>query len=159
MNNHTYKIRLEYIFKELNIVFDKKNTPLISCITCSNRPYMIDNIVTNFTQQNYNNKELILLMEATDDEFTEIQNQLSEINNVKLVRQLSHEKLGFVFNKGVSLSNGEYIAKFDDDDYYGPNYLADGILPFDYTTASVVGKTETFLYHENSEKFYLRFER
>ena len=157
MNKHTYKIRLEYIFKKLNIAFERKNIPLISCITCSNRPKMIDNIIRNFTQQNYQNKELILLLEATDDEFKQIQNQLSEITNVKLVRQLNHEKLGSVFNKGVGLSNGEYIAKFDDDDYYGPNYLSDGILPFDYTIASVVGKTETFLYHENSEKFYLRF--
>ena len=139
------------------MVFEEKNMPLISCITCSNRPKMIDNIIRNFTQQNYENKELILLLEATDDEFKQIQKQLSDINNVLLVRQLNHEKLGFVFNKGVELSNGEYIAKFDDDDYYGPNYLSDGILPFDYTIASVVGKTETFLYHEYSEKFYLRF--
>ena len=157
MNKHTYRHRLEYVFDKINYTFETPKNPLISCVTCSNRPYMLDNILKNFNQQNYDNKELILLMQASDKEFSKIKSKLSEYENITLVRQLEHELLGFVFNKGVDIADGFYIAKFDDDDMYGPNYLSDGILPFDYTKASVVGKTETFLYHEATDNYYLRF--
>ena len=157
MNKHTYRHRLEYVFDKINYNFETPKVPLISCITCSNRPYMIDNILKNFNQQNYVNKELILLMQANDENFDKIKSDLSKYDNITLVRQLEHELLGFVFNKGVDIANGYYIAKFDDDDMYGPNYLSDGILPFHYTKASVVGKNETFLYHEATDNYYLRF--
>ena len=39
--------------------------------------------------------------------------------------------------------------------WYGPNYLMDGLIPFSYSNASVVGKLETILYHEASDKYYL----
>ena len=120
--------------------------------------FYVDNILKNFEQQIYTNKELILLMQAEDEEFEEIKSRLSSHENITLVRQLEHELLGFVFNKGVDIAKGYYIAKFDDDDLYGPHYLTDGILPFQYTKASVVGKTETFLYHEATDNYYLRFK-
>ena len=158
MNNHTYRKRIEYVFDKVEIEYEQPNNPLISCITCSNRPSMIDNILKNFEQQIYTNKELILLMQAEDEEFEKIKSRLSSYENITLVRQLEHELLGFVFNKGVDIAKGYYIAKFDDDDLYGPHYLTDGILPFQYTKASVVGKTETFLYHEATDNYYLRFK-
>ena len=158
MNNHTYRKRIEYVFDKVEIEYEQPNNPLISCITCSNRPSMIDNILKNFEQQIYTNKELILLMQAKDEEFEKIKSRLSNYENITLVRQLEHELLGFVFNKGVDIAKGYYIAKFDDDDLYGPHYLTDGILPFQYTKASVIGKTETFLYHEATDNYYLRFK-
>ena len=158
MNNHTYRKRIEYVFDKVEIEYEQSNNPLISCITCSNRPSMIDNILKNFEQQIYTNKELILLMQAEDEEFEKLKSRLSSHENITLVRQLEHELLGFVFNKGVDIAKGYYIAKFDDDDLYGPHYLTDGILPFQYTKASVVGKTETFLYHEATDNYYLRFK-
>ena len=158
MNNHTYRKRVEYVFDKVEIEYEQSNNPLISCITCSNRPSMLDNILKNFEQQIYTNKELILLMQAEDEEFEKIKSRLSSYENITLVRQLEHELLGFVFNKGVDIAKGYYIAKFDDDDLYGPHYLTDGILPFQYTKASVVGKTETFLYHEATDNYYLRFK-
>ena len=57
----------------------------------------------------------------------------------------------------MALSKGDFIAKFDDDDLYGPNYVADQLLPFKYTDADIVGKLCTFMYHEKSGKTYLRF--
>ena len=52
----------------------------------------------------------------------------------------------------MALSKGDFIAKFDDDDLYGPNYVADQLLPFKYTDADIVGKLCTFMYQEKSGK-------
>ena len=45
MNNHTYRKRIEYVFDKVEIEYEQSNNSLISCITCSNRPSMIDNIL------------------------------------------------------------------------------------------------------------------
>ena len=102
MNNHTYRKRIEYVFDKVEIEYEQSSNPLISCITCSNRPSMFDNILKNFEQQIYTNKELILLMQAEDEEFEEIKSRLSSHENITLVRQLEHELLGFVFNKELT---------------------------------------------------------
>ena len=39
----------------------------------------------------------------------------------------------------MELSSGDFIGKFDDDDLYGPHYLSDQMLPFEYTNADIVG--------------------
>ena len=97
-------------------------------------------------------------MQAEDEEFERLKSRLSKMRTLHLLDNWNMRLLGFVFNKGVDLAKGYYIAIFDDDDLYGPHYLTDGILPFHYTKASVVGKTETFLYHEATDNYYLRFK-
>jgi len=154
---HTYTDRVKFIFDKVGIPYEKIDSPLISCITCSNRPHMIENILNNFDCQNYSNKELVLMLEAEDQEFNRIEDSLADRNDVKIFRQSKEEFLGTAINRGIRLSAGEYIAKFDDDDKYGPNYLSDGLIPFSFSDASVVGKLETILFHEASGKYYLRF--
>ena len=41
MNNHTYRKRIEYVFDKVEIEYEQSSNPLISCITCSNRPSML----------------------------------------------------------------------------------------------------------------------
>jgi len=156
-NYHKYSDRLKYIFERVGITWNEAPPPLVSCVTCSNRPQMIDNIIRNFDCQNYSNKELILMLEADNEDFERIRDNLADRSDVSLFRQSKEEFLGTAINRGIRLSGGEYIAKFDDDDIYGPNYLSDGLIPFSFSDASVVGKLETILYHEASGKYYIRF--
>lgn len=43
-------------------------------------------------------------------------------------------------NLGVDAASGRYVAKMDDDNYYGPHYLSDLVRAFSWTDAQVVGK-------------------
>lgn len=48
--------------------------------------------------------------------------------------------MGECFNNAVNIANGDYIAKMDDDDYYGEYYILDAINAFKYSGADIIGK-------------------
>jgi len=158
MNNHTYSNRLREIFTKVGIDFGTKPKPMISCICVSNRPHLIEDILDKFDLQTYQNKELILVIEADDDSFSQIKQLTKERKDIILQRAFEHEILGALLNKGVELSRGDYVAKWDDDDLYGPEYLSDSMLAFNYSSADVVGKLESYMYHQGTDSMYLRFE-
>ena len=55
------------------------------------------------------------------------------------------------------MSTTKYIAKIDDDDFYGPHYLQDQINAFTYSNAAIVGKNSYFCYVESQDILGLRF--
>lgn len=158
MNNHTYSHRVGDILEKIGIESEiPSENPLVSLVTCTNRPDMITNIMRNFNHQTWENRELIIVIDCDDKDFQKINNLLVSRENVILHKVTSGLSLGHCFNTGMELSKGDFIAKFDDDDLYGPNYIADQLLPFKYTDADIVGKLCTFMYHEKSDATYLRF--
>jgi len=158
MNNHTYSHRVDDMLEKIGMASRiTPDNPLVSLVTCTNRPDMISNIMNNYSHQTWKNRELIIVIDCIDSEFQEINDLLGQEEGVTLHQVSNGLSLGHCFNIGMELSRGDFIAKFDDDDLYGPNYIADQLLPFKYTDADIVGKLCTFMYHEKSEQTYLRF--
>tara|TARA_Y100000766_G_C18914134_1_gene610080 strand:+ start:1222 stop:5316 length:4095 start_codon:yes stop_codon:yes gene_type:complete len=158
MNNHTYSHRVGEMLDIIGIesVVSSEN-PLVSLVTCTNRPDMISNIMRNYRRQTWENRELIIVIDCEDIAFEEIKTSLGNQENVIIHKVANGLSLGHCFNAGMELSKGDFIAKFDDDDLYGPDYIADQLLPFKYTDADIVGKLCTFMYHEKSDNTYIRF--
>lgn len=157
MQNHTYEHRTKTICEKIGIKYEiDKKSDLVSLITCSNRPSMIENILSNFNHQTHQNLELIVLIDCSIEDFEVIQNEIDD-KRIKLKHITDGLSLGHCFNLGLDIANGEYIAKFDDDDLYGSNYVEDMLLPFKYTDAEFVGKHSSFMYHEKSDSTYFRF--
>ncbi|PZG45679.1 family 2 glycosyl transferase [Spongiactinospora gelatinilytica] len=55
---------------------------------------------------------------------------------------------GELLHLAAGRATGEYIAKWDDDDWYGPEHLADLLLAKEYSGADVVGVPPEFFYLE-----------
>ncbi|GAB2604090.1 glycosyltransferase [Nitrincola alkalisediminis] len=162
MTKHTYTHRLESIKKSLGFSIHE-GKPLVSIITCTRRPNMIDRIVENMTRQNHPNCELILVVQ--DFTCSEIQDLIlkltrnpSNINRVELISNDSQNvTLGERFNHAATYAKGEYIAKMDDDDFYFQNYLSDMLIPFSFGDFGMVGKKELYMYLSGSNKLIKRF--
>uniref|UniRef100_UPI003D055A73 glycosyltransferase family protein n=1 Tax=Alcaligenes faecalis TaxID=511 RepID=UPI003D055A73 len=161
MTKHTYHDRARLIETALGYeVNDIK--PLVSIVTCTCRPHMIDRIVLNMTRQAYSNCELLLVVQGfTAEQVYELNNKLksvkSNLKRIEIVVNNSDDSLGERFNSAVAISRGEFIAKMDDDDFYFSNYLSDMLLPFQYGDYGMVGKTETYVYLSGSNKLIKRF--
>lgn len=161
MTKHTYSHRARSIEMALGYeVNDIK--PLVSIITCTRRPNMIDRIVENISRQNYPNCELILVIQGfTEAQKYELTNKLktrkSNIRRVEIIENNSEETLGERFNKASELVRGEYIAKMDDDDFYFANYLSDMLIPFSFGNYGLVGKSEIYMYLSGANKLIRRF--
>lgn len=53
---------------------------------------------------------------------------------------------GDLLNLGVSRAAGDVVVKMDDDDWYGPDFLADLVLARQYAGADLVGCSSEFTY-------------
>ncbi|MGO3699090.1 glycosyltransferase [Halomonas sp. AOP1-B1-8] len=162
MTKHTYTHRLQSIKQALGYEAGE-NKPLVSIITCTRRPNMIDRIVENMTRQNHPNCELILMLQDFNDaQRNELLDKLkSKPSNLKRIEVIENDSqditLGERFNHAATHAKGEYIAKMDDDDFYFEHYLSDMLIPFSFGDYGMVGKKELFMYLSGSNKLVKRF--
>ena len=101
--------------------------------------------------QNYNDQELLKLEQKLKD-------SSKVFRATHVIKNDSEDTLGKRLNQGIALSQGEYVAKFDDDDFYFPNYLQDMLIPFKFGDYGIVGKKEIFIYLEGQNKTFVRYK-
>lgn len=159
MLHHTYESRKEVILASLNLKYDNSK-PLVSIILPTMRPYFIDRIVNNIGNQTYSNIECIIVTQGySKTEVNELKLKLNSFKNItsKIIENNSPINLGARLNQALQQAQGEFIAKFDDDDLYFPNYLTDMMLPFKFGDWSIVGKKEGFFYLESEDKLVVKY--
>ncbi|MGI5880631.1 MAG: glycosyltransferase [Syntrophomonadaceae bacterium] len=122
----------------------------VSVITCTNRPLFINYVFDNYERQLHNQKELIIILNNNDIDRNAVIKQAANYEAVKVYQLDESLSLGACYNFAVQQCQYEYIAKFDDDDYYAPLHLSESIRAFTYTQADIVGKHTRFIYFENS---------
>jgi hypothetical protein len=57
----------------------------------------------------------------------------------------------------MDATTARFIAKFDDDDHYGPGYLADALRAHSFAGAGVVGKHTYYAHLATTDETVLRF--
>lgn len=114
----------------------------VSAVVPTNRLHELDNVFGNIARQRHRDTELVLVLHGLDVDEAELQRRATEagVPRLVIVRADASLTLGSCMNLGVQASSGRYIAKMDDDNFYGPGYLSDLLDAFSYSDASIVGK-------------------
>ena len=105
-------------------------------------------LLENFAKQSYQEKELLLILNNASFDIDAIRTQTQALSNVCILQMKKRSTLAACLNRGVETASGEYIAKMDDDDYYGERYLSDMMLAANFSDAEVLGKGTYFAYME-----------
>lgn len=131
----------------------------VSAVIPTNRPHEIDNILTNVGRQTLQDRELVLVLHGVDIPEAEIRSQASDagVDNLVVVPADPTLTLGACMNLGVDAASGRYVAKMDDDNFYGAHYLADLVDAFSYTSAGIVGKWCHYVWLRSSGAVVLRY--
>jgi len=150
MKEHTYEKRLDYILETMGIGQDDSGVTKkgVSIITCTNKLIYMDNIFANYDRQQYEDKELIIILNNDRLDIKEWTEEARKHDNVTVYRVDEKEPLGACLNYGIEKARFDYISKFDNDDYYGPAFLEDLMNAFEYTDADIVGKCAGYMYFE-----------
>ena len=117
----------------------------------------MENIFANYERQDWTNKELIIILNNDFMDLEKWKLEAEKYNSVSVYKLPEDVTLGKCLNLGVEKAKYKYIAKFDDDDYYGPKYLDESIDTMLKLKAAVVGKRTCFMYLPNSKELKLRF--
>lgn len=128
----------------------------VSIITSTIRPEHIHHIFLNFARQTWNKKELIIIVNKNSISLNPYKQKALQYSNVSVYRADQQKNLGACLNYGVSKAKYNYIAKFDDDDYYSPYYLSEAMHLFASSKADVVGKRSCYFFFPHRSKLLLR---
>ena len=122
--------------------------PSISVVVATNRPAMVDRILRIVALQDHPNLELVLALHG--DGFAEADPVAPDGLPVTVVRAPADTVFGHVLSEASARAGGEWIAKMDADDWYGPEHLTDLLLAASYSGADLVGKGSEFVYLEGA---------
>jgi hypothetical protein len=153
---HTYSHRVDQILGSQilggQILGGPTTSRSVSAIVPTNRAHEIDNVLANVGRQAHDDLELVLVLHGLDPSDPDLsETDLSEaglrkraaehgVPHLTLLEADSTLTLGACLNLGVDASSGTYIAKMDDDNFYGRHYLTDLLNAFTSSGAGIVGK-------------------
>lgn len=122
---------------------------VVSIITCTIREESIENVFQNYQQQTWKDKELIIILNKDSMDMDKWIKKAKDYLDVQVYQLHEKATLGDCLNFGVMKSNYDFIAKFDDDDYYGPRYISSAMHAFRDNKVSIVGKSSYYIYFKN----------
>ncbi|MEC1520437.1 glycosyltransferase [Neobacillus niacini] len=129
---------------------------MISIITCTVREHLISNIIDNYTTQLFQDKELIIILNHDGLDINLVKSSIGSVKGVTIYQLPQNYTLGECLNYGIEKAKYDVIAKFDDDDYYGPEYLTEAMNALKITNAKIVGKEEFFVFLKSINALLLR---
>ncbi|MFI7031295.1 glycosyltransferase [Microbispora rosea] len=119
--------------------------PRVSILLCTRRPEMVPFAVEQMERQRGVSAELIVGLHGFTAREAAIPRTRSPIT---VIEAPAATPFGEVLNRMAAAASGSYLAKVDDDDWYGPDHLADLLLARRYSGADLVGSAAEFVYLE-----------
>jgi len=157
LEHHTYAQRLQTVLHAVGLSNGAAATPVVSILAATNRPDRLTNLLGNVRRQIHPAIELVVLLNSDRYDRRAVDRQVANIPGTKVISLPESFTLADCLNHGIEHCSGSWIAKFDDDDYYGPHYLSDLLLATQYTDAAILGKRSFFAYLEGLDQMALRF--
>lgn len=155
--NHTYQHRGQEILITAGLLKAGIDVPpKITVVACTNRPNQINHLISQISQQTGVQVELQLGLHGVGFDPDEIASLFPAHTSAQIHSFPTEWTLGACLNKLVDSARGDFIAKFDDDDFYSPNYLRDQVNALAYSGADIVGKQASYIFIEERDLFALR---
>lgn len=156
--NHTYAHRAEKVAHAAGLSISDTARHKVSVLASTNRPQQLAHLFSQVGKQTVN-PELVLITHG----FTPAPKQIDGLAQSNGIAEVVHRvanndlTLGECLNKAVGLASGAVLAKMDDDDLYGENYLTDALHALMYSGADLVGKNAHYMHLESENVTVLRF--
>lgn len=130
--------------------------PAVSVVVPTSRPGWVSYALENYAKQSYARKELLLVLNNAEFDVDDIRERTRSLPDVRVLRVDGQPSLGECLNEGIRRAAGDYVARMDDDDYYGSAYLDDLAMAARFTGAEIVGKGTYYAYMEGRDATVVR---
>lgn len=133
----------------------------VAVVCVSTRPHLLATVIADVAAQRHRDLELVLV--TNDDAYADIDVDaaLAPLDRASVpattLRRAATDSLGTCLNVGMDATSARFIAKFDDDDRYGPEYLTDALRAHTYAGVGVVGKHTYYAHVVEHDCTVLRF--
>jgi hypothetical protein len=157
-DEHLYAHRVATVLGAAGQTVDA-DVPSVTIVVPTNRPAQLDDVFGFVGRQRHDRIQLVLVQHGFEVSESDLTRRAKETGVDELVVRAAGAAvtLGRCMNLGLEAADGEFVAKMDDDNWYGPNYLRDLVRAFSYTDAEVVGKWAHLVHLQGSGATLLRF--
>ncbi|NLK24472.1 MAG: glycosyltransferase [Clostridiales bacterium] len=119
--DNTYNIYRNKFLEE----YSKDIFPLVSImITSYNRPKMFEEALISAINQDYLNKEIVIVDNSTNLSVNEVMKKYNDIQFIRYYKNKEELKVIENFNKAINLTRSDYICFLMDDDIYAENKIS-----------------------------------
>lgn len=154
-NNNISSFRFSYKKYKYSSNDSKLEYPLVTLIVCTIRYSQWKNILNNYRRQNYPNMELFVILDGISN-IKRIANLSKNIKNKHVsITRIPYRSIGNCLNYGIQETKGTWIAKMDDDDYYGRKYITNLVKETYKIPAKLFIKLSHFVYFEKRKELWL----
>lgn len=156
---HTYRHRAVDLLQALGLPADPPRLPSVSAMIVTNRPHQVDHALASVAAQRGVEVQLVLVTHGFQLSPEDLRSRLTHhgITEAAYSQADPSWELGTCLRRAVDLAEGEYAAKMDDDDIYGPYYLHDLLCAQRFSGAEVVGKEAHYMHLSAQQAVLLRF--
>ncbi|MEO3809345.1 glycosyltransferase family A protein [Sphaerisporangium sp. B11E5] len=121
--------------------------PTVSVVMCTRRAGLVPFALGQIARQRGVDVEVILGLHGVAATAPEVRDAVAGFDGrVTVVEAEPEAPFGVVLNRAAARASGSFISKWDDDDWYGPDHLADLVLAQGYSGAELVGVASEFFY-------------
>lgn len=107
----------------------QEDAPLVSCVMPTRgRPGYVPQAIKYFLQQDYPERELIIVYEEPSDLPPDYDTRFDD-PGIRFVKTPYGSSIGYKRNAGCGEARGDIIAQWDDDDWYSPRRLSIQVQP------------------------------
>lgn len=154
---HTYSHRVSDVLSAVGLP-DMKTPDSVSIVLATNRPHQLDHAIAQVARQKHSPLQLVLVTHGFQREDIPRLAREAGLEDVEVRSADRSMTLGACLNIGIEAADGKFIAKMDDDNLYGADYLSDLMFSFAFAGAQIVGKGAHHVFLENSGRTLLRFD-
>ncbi|GAA1270592.1 hypothetical protein GCM10009677_24230 [Sphaerisporangium rubeum] len=123
------------------------NGPTISVVMCTRRAAMVPFALGQIARQRGAAFEVILGLHGVSAAAPEVRDAVAAFGHPITVMEADQAApFGAVLNQAAGRASGSFIGKWDDDDWYGPDHLADLLLAQACSGAELTGAASEFFY-------------
>lgn len=124
-------------------------TRSVSVVMCSKRPYLLAGALEQIARQRHVDVEVLLGLHGVTASHPEVRAALAGFSGpLTVVEGDAATPFGEVLRDVAARASGDDLAKWDDDDWYSPEHIADMALAREYSGADIVGTAAEFFYLE-----------
>jgi hypothetical protein len=125
--------------------------PTVSVLLATRRPDKVASALAQVALQSWSRLEVVLVLHGFDaKDHPAAQRAIDGYpGELSVVVASAETVFGTLLNEGTRAAGGEYLAKMDDDDWYGPHHIRDLVRAAQFSGAQMVGAQVEFVYLES----------
>ncbi|MFC8798176.1 glycosyltransferase [Promicromonospora sp. NPDC057138] len=157
---HTYSARAQKVLHSVGLADSPAvPRPTVTALVSTNRPHQLDHVLAQLGVQEDVDLQVALLTHGFELSAADVEARAKDagVQELVLLSADADVLLGECLNLLLDTADGDVVAKIDDDDLYGPQYLSDQLYAMAYSGADVVGKQAHYMYLAGQDLTMLRF--